>query len=91
MMESPSAAELRALQVDAAMLGFKAQYRGQNLAGLCGRVLDIAYNALQSMRVLNDQGQDESIYLVPLFDRVQKQQTLAEEMLYSAAANAQRA
>ncbi len=78
LMDSPSTYELFALQSDAALDGFKAKYREHSLQYLSENLLDIASAGLSRLHCVDDQGRDESIYLRPLVERVQRGETYAE-------------
>jgi glutamate--cysteine ligase len=81
LMEGPTGAELSALRTAIATQGYKATWRGKSVLSLCQRLLEIASAGLVRLGEKNAAGDDESIYLRPLFESVASGKTFAEQLL----------
>lgn len=80
LMDEPTAAELHALQQDAAVRGFDASYRGRGVHELCAALLEISRAGLMRIRS-ETRGRDETGFLRPLVEAVEKKQTFADRLL----------
>jgi glutamate--cysteine ligase len=61
--------------------GLQAEIKGRPVLNAARDVLGIAMSGLKARALLNDQGQDESIYLQPLEEVLNARSTLADELL----------
>ena len=81
MMDNPAGAELSTLRSSIATEGYRAMWRGQTVLSLCQQLLDIAAAGLRRIGDKSADGDDESIYLQPLFDSVAAGKTFGEQLL----------
>jgi glutamate--cysteine ligase len=81
LFDPPSAKELSALQMDAAVDGFDAMYRGRKVLHLAEALLENARDGLSRIGHRRADGADESIYLAPLFQLVEANETEAQKVL----------
>lgn len=80
LMDEPTVQELRTLQRDAALEGFRACYRGQPILAKCERLLQLCSEGLLRLSA-GEGGRDERVFLRPLIDTVTNQRTFAEELI----------
>jgi glutamate--cysteine ligase len=73
--------EVLALRNTVPEQGLTAKVAGHGLLDIAGEVLDISRAGLKSRARLNDEGQDESIFLSPLDEIVASKTTLADDLL----------
>jgi glutamate--cysteine ligase len=76
-----TAAERQKLRNDVPRLGFKATIRGRSLLDLAKQTLELSERGLVARKRLDRNGRDETRYLRPLFEIVERGITPAEELL----------
>jgi glutamate--cysteine ligase len=76
-----TAAERQKLRDDVPRLGFKATIRGRSLLDLAKQTLELSERGLVARKRLDRNGRDETRYLRPLFEIVERGITPAEELL----------
>jgi glutamate--cysteine ligase len=76
-----TAAERQKLRDDVPRLGFKATIRGRSLLDLAKETLALSERGLIARKRLDRNGRDETRYLRPLFEIVERGITPAEELL----------
>ena len=76
-----SAQERQRLRDDVPRLGFKATIRGRDVLSLAKETLALSRAGLKKRNRLDPYGADETRYLVPLEDLVERGRTPAEELL----------
>jgi glutamate--cysteine ligase len=73
--------ELQALDIGVAKRGFSTPFRDGTVRDLCLWILGLSRQGLQRRDLRNQQGQDESCYLVPLQEVAQTGRTFAEQLV----------
>jgi glutamate--cysteine ligase len=81
MVKDWTAAERQALRDDVPRLGFKAAIRGRDVLSLARETLALARAGLARRKRLDPYGADETRYLKPLDELVDRGETAAEELL----------
>jgi len=81
MIRDWSLEDLEGLRRDAARLGLKARIGGHSVHDLARELLDMAQNGLATRRRLGASGDDETGFLAPLVETVQRGRTPAELLL----------
>jgi len=76
-----TAEERQKLRDDVPKLGFKATIRGRSLLHLAKQTLELSERGLVARKRLDRNGRDETRYLRPLFEIVERGITPAEELL----------
>jgi glutamate--cysteine ligase len=76
-----TAEERQTLRDDVPRLGFRASIRGRSLLDLAKQCLAVAHEGLARRRHRDAEGRDETRYLQPLDEAVQRGQTPADELL----------
>jgi glutamate--cysteine ligase len=76
-----TAEERQKLRDDVPRLGFKATIRGRSLLDLARQTLGLSERGLVARKRLDRNGRDETRYLRPLFEIVERSITPAEELL----------
>ncbi len=66
---------------EVATRGFTTTVMGRSLRDIAREILDIAQGGLRRRAYLDHQGRDETVYLAPLFELVDRGQTTAERLL----------
>ena len=66
---------------EVATLGFSTTVIGRSLRDVAREILDIAQGGLRRRAYRDGQGRDETVYLAPLFELVDRGQTTAERLL----------
>ncbi len=82
LMDNPSLEELNVFQKQAATVGFDAHFRGRSCHALCAELLEIARSGLERQAAKDTVGQDETVFLQPLIEVVERKQTPAERLLW---------
>ena len=81
MVKDWTAAERQKLRDEVPRLGFAATVRGQSLLDLAKRCVALASAGLKRRNRLNSRGEDETRFLAPLVEIVERGQTPAEVLL----------
>ncbi len=79
--EDWNAHERQKLRDDVPRLAFKAQIAGHSVLDIAREVLNIAASGLKVRALTNEKGQDESIYLEPLYGLVNEGKTQAQHLI----------
>jgi len=74
-------AEVMRLRRDVPRTGFATPFRETDVHKLCEQMLDIARAGLERIHALNDQGNDETLFLKPMIEAVTNRKTQAEQWL----------
>ena len=81
LMEGATASELTALRKDVAERGYRAEWRGEPILDRCGGLLEISQGGLGRINAKDAEGTNESRYLNPLVDSVNRAETFAEKLV----------
>ena len=76
-----SSEDRQEMRDEVAARGFATIVRGRSLRDVAREILDIAQGGLRRRAYRDGQGRDETVYLAPLFDLVERGQTMAERLL----------
>ncbi|MDO1581138.1 glutamate--cysteine ligase [Rhizobium oryzicola] len=76
-----SFADVQALRDGVPVHGLKAQISGRSLIDVAEDIVSVSRSGLAARARLNGQGQDETIFLAPLEEILDKKRVLAEELL----------
>ena len=76
-----STEDRQTMRDEVAVKGFATTVMGRSLRDVAREILDIARGGLQRRGYRDGQGQDETVYLAPLLDLVDRGQTTAERLL----------
>ena len=74
-------ADVQALRDAVPVQGLKARIKGRSLLDIAGDIVSISRSGLAARARRNEQGQDETIFLAPLEEILDKKRVLAEELL----------
>jgi glutamate--cysteine ligase len=74
-------ADVDRLQVEASRTGLKAQAPDAPVLAVARELVELARGGLRRSGLRNEAGEDESIYLEPLFERIERRASPARELL----------
>ena len=82
LMDDPSSEELNQFQIAVAHKGLDATYRGKSCFELAAALVEMAQDSLVRQKNLNENQEDESVYLQALVEIIERKQTPAERLLW---------